>query len=143
VAVTDPKDMEVVAGDDGKTTGGKQTEMGRKALIPYGLYRGHGFFNAHFARQTGATDEDLELFWRALQGMWDMDRSSSRGMMACQGIWVFTHEDALGSAPAHRLFERVRVTRRPGLAAARSIADYEVTVDDTALPPGVILTRLS
>lgn len=141
VAVTRAEDAAMVTADDGTTTG-KQTEMGRKALVPYGLYRTHGFFNPHFAEQTGATQEDLVLFWQALLNMWDQDRSSSRGLMACQGLYVFTHESKLGNAPAHGLFRRVEVRRRPGVEAPRSFEDYEVTVDDADLPIGVTLTRL-
>jgi CRISPR-associated protein Csd2 len=141
VAVTRAEDAAVVTADDGTTTG-KQTEMGRKALVPYGLYRAHGFFNPHFAEQTGATDEDLALFWQALVNMWDQDRSSSRGLMACQRLYVFTHESKLGNAPAHELFRRVQARRRPGVEAPRSFDDYEVTVDDADLPVGVTLTHL-
>lgn len=143
VAVTDPEDMKVVVSDDGdQATGGKRTEMGRKSLVPYGLYRAYGFVNAHFASQTGATDEDLALFWDALQNMWDLDRSSSRGLMACQGLLVFSHESALGNAPAQQLFNRVNVERRDGVTTPRSIGDHRVTVDDVNLPAGVTLTRL-
>jgi CRISPR-associated protein Csd2 len=116
--------------------------MGRKALVPYGLYRTHGFFNPHFAAQTGATEEDLELFWQALQQMWDLDRSSSRGLMACRGLYVFSHESGLGNAPAQTLFERVRASRREGVDAPRSFGDYRVEVDEPNLPAGVTLTRL-
>ena len=116
--------------------------LGRKALVPYGLYRAHGFFNPHFARQTGAADEDLELFWQALQGMWDLDRSSARGLMACRGLYAFTHESPLGNAPAHQLFERVGVARRNDAAAPRAFTDYEVQVDGADLPGGIALTRL-
>ena len=126
-------------GDEAPTTYGT---MGRKALVPYGLYRAHGFFNPHFAAQTGVTEEDMGLFWQALQEMWDLDRSSSRGMMACQGLYVFSHESSLGNAPAQRLFERVRVSARPGVVAARSFADYTVEVDGSGLPDGVTLARL-
>lgn len=140
VAVTKPEDMKVVVAEDGTGKEGKQTEMGRKALVPYGLYRTHGFFNPHFARQTGATAEDLALFWEALQMMWDLDRSSSRGMMACQGLYVFSHESSLGNAPAQRLFERIDETTER--TAPRSFKDYTVTVNDLDLPGGVQLTRL-
>jgi CRISPR-associated protein Csd2 len=116
--------------------------MGRKALVPYGLYRAHGFFNPHFAAKTGATEEDLELFWQALQQMWDLDRSSSRGLMACRGLYVFSHESSLGNAPAQTLFERVRVSRREEVDASRSFGDYRVAVDEGNLPAGVALTRL-
>jgi CRISPR-associated protein Csd2 len=142
VAVTDPKDAKVVISDGGEGTGGKQTEMGRKALVPYGLYRAHGFFNPHFGEQTGVTEEDLSLFWQALQQMWDLDHSSSRGLMACQGLYVFTHESSLGNAPAHRLFERVQISRHSDVVAPRSFSDYDVVVNSTDLPHGVSLTRL-
>jgi len=144
VAVTDPDDMKVVASDDGRgVKGGKQTEMGRKALVPYGLYRAYGFFNAHFAKQTGATDEDLDLFWTALQNMWDLDRSSSRGLMACQGLVVFSHESSLGNAPAQKLFERVSIERRDEVQVPRSVDGYRISVDEANLPSGVTLSRLA
>lgn len=120
----------------------KDREMGRKATVPYGLYRSYGFFNPHLAVKTGADAEDLGLFWQALQMMWDLDRSAARGLMGCQGLYVFTHESPLGNAPAHRLFERVQVTCRPETSAPRSFADYAVTVDESDLPAGVTLTRL-
>ncbi len=142
VAITDPADAKVVEGDDGKGRGGKVTEMGRKALVPYGLYKSYGFVNPHFAAQTGFSNDDLDLFWKALGQMWDLDRSSSRGVMGLRRLWVFTHEDRLGNAPAHALLERVRVRRIDPDRPARSFADYEVTVDDADLPPGVALTRL-
>jgi CRISPR-associated protein Csd2 len=141
VAVTREEDARVVTSDEG-TTEGKQSEMGRKSIVPYGLYRAHGFFNPHFARSTGASDEDLDLFWTSLVQMWDLDRSSSRGLMACRGLYVFTHESPLGNAPAHRLFERVDVKLADGVEAARSFKDYAVTVDEQDLPSGVTLTRL-
>jgi CRISPR-associated protein Csd2 len=141
VAVTREEDARVVVTEEGGV-GGKQTEMGRKALVPYGLYRAHGFFNPHFAHRTGVTEEDLELFWQALQQMWDLDRSASRGLMACRGLYVFTHESRLGNAPAQQLFERVRVYRKPEVLAPRSFYDYQVEVNDADLPKGVTLTRL-
>lgn len=141
VAVTKIEDAQVAVSDSGETTG-KQTEMGRKALVPYGLYRAHGFYNPHFARQTGATSEDLALFWRALQMMWDTDRSASRGMLACRGLYIFTHESSLGDAPAHKLLERVRIERQPEVVAPRTFKDYRVQVDDSGLPEKVQLTRL-
>ena len=143
IAVTRPEDMNVVEGDDGAdATGGKRTEMGRKAMVPYGLYKAYGFFNAHFAQQTGVTTDDLEVFWQALQMMWDHDRSAARGLMSCQGLYVFTHESSLGNHPAQRLFERIEVERRPEVEAPRKFGDYTVTVRDADLPAGVTLTRL-
>ncbi len=142
VAVTDPADMKVVVSESGTGTGGKQTEMGRKTIVPYGLYRGYGFVNPHFAARTGATDEDLALFWQALLNMWDLDRSAARGRMACRGLFVFSHDSALGNAPAQRLFDRVTVERRPGVEAPRRFEDYAVAVQGDDLPAGVALTRL-
>jgi CRISPR-associated protein Csd2 len=140
VALTKPGDKpdRAEGDDDAAPTHGT---MGRKALLPYGLYRGHGFFTPHFAAQTGVTREDLELFWRALGNMWDLDHSSSRGMQACRGLYVFSHENRLGNAPAHVLFERVRVPKSAN-PAPREFGDYRVTVDDTGLSEmGVTLTR--
>ncbi|MCS6805830.1 MAG: type I-C CRISPR-associated protein Cas7/Csd2 [Acidobacteriota bacterium] len=120
----------------------KEREMGRKALVPYGLYIGYGFVNPHFAAQTGLSEEDLSLLWEALQRMWDLDRSASRGLMACRGLYVFTHENAKGNAPAHKLFERIRVQRKAGVEAPRQFSDYIVTIADKDLPPGVTLKAL-
>ena len=143
VAVTKEEDAKVIVSEEtGEGKSGKQTEMGRKSLVPYGLYRAHGFFNPHFAKQTGATSEDLDLFWHALQMMWDLDRSAARGMMACRGIYIFTHESSLGNAPAHKLLERVSVQKRPDVVAPRSFRDYNVVVDDAGIPDKVTLTRL-
>ena len=129
--------------DDQEGTGGKQTEMGRKVLVPYGVYVARGFFNPHFADQTGLTDEDLELFWRALVNMWDLDRSSSRGMMASRGLYAFSHDSRLGNAPAHVLLERVSLERNDGVAAPRSFSDYTVSIpNESDMPQGVTLTRL-
>lgn len=135
VAVTRAEDAR--GSDDGEE--GKVTEMGRKALVPYALYRVHGFFIPHFAEDTGATDEDLRVFWQALDGMWDLDRSASRGMTARRGVYIFSHGSPLGNAPAQALFDRVRVARKEGVKAPRRFADYEVTVNDADLPAGVTL----
>ena len=117
--------------------------MGRKNLIPYGLYRCHGFISAHLAKDTGFTDDDLGLFWQALSQMFDHDRSAARGTMAPQKLIIFKHTSALGNAPAHKLFERVTVARKPGATtAARQFADYDVTVSDNNLPPGITIQSL-
>lgn len=144
VAITRPEDAQVVVADggDGQGTGGKVTEMGRKALVPYGLYRGSIFVSPQQAKQTGFDGEDLGILWDALVRMWDFDRSASRGLMACRGLYVFTHENPFGNAPAHKLLDAVKVIRRPEVAAPRAFADYEVVVEDGALPEGVTLTRL-
>jgi CRISPR-associated protein Csd2 len=117
--------------------------MGRKAFVPYGLYLGHGFFVPHFAQQTGFSTEDLELFWTAFRSVWDVDRSASRGMLALRGLYIFSHDNALGNAPAHSLFERIHVKLVEGVQVPRQISDYAVTIDDADLPDGVTLTRLA
>lgn len=121
----------------------KRTEMGRKAIVPYGLYRAHGFFTPHFAQQTGFAEADLAVFWEALEWrMWGIDHSASRGMMAGRGVYVFSHENSLGNAPAHHLFERIQVQRANGGSVPRAFSDYSVLVDQRPLPTGVTLTRL-
>jgi CRISPR-associated protein Csd2 len=124
--------------DDEKAATGT---MGRKTLIPYGLYKGFGFFSPHFAQKTGVTQGDLSTFWSALQQMWDLDRSASRGMMACRGLYVFTHENGLGNTPAHILFDRIHVRRKDGVEAPRQFVDYNVMVEEKAIE-GVTLTQL-
>ncbi len=108
--------------------------MGRKNLLPYGLYRCHGFISAHLARETGFNEADLALFWQSLQQMFDHDRSASRGTMAPQKLIVFKHASMLGNAPAHKLFERVTVKRKEGVAAARDFSDYTTTISRDGLP---------
>ncbi|MBI4726942.1 type I-C CRISPR-associated protein Cas7/Csd2 [candidate division TA06 bacterium] len=112
----------------------------RKAIVPYGLYRVHGFISAPFAKQTGFSEEDLNLFWNALQNMFDHDRSAARGEMAARKLIVFKHESELGSAPAHKLFDLVSVTRVNGNNdPARAFSDYTVSIDNTNVPKGVTL----
>ena len=143
VAVTKPEDAQVVVSEEsGEGRGGKVTEMGRKAIVPYALYKGYGFFNPHFAQRAGVTNEDLELYFRALQNMWDLDRSSSRGFMACRGLYVFSHQSSLGNAPAHSLIERIAIRRKDGVEVPRHFSDYQVEVDESDLPSKVTLTRL-
>jgi CRISPR-associated protein Csd2 len=115
--------------------------MGRKNLIPYGLYRCHGFISANLANETGFTTADLDLFWQALAMMFDHDRSASRGTMAPQALLVFEHATPLGNAPAHKLFERVKIAAKPGVTAARDFADYALSIDDANLPAGIKLHR--
>jgi CRISPR-associated protein Csd2 len=140
VAVTKAEDA-VQVSSEGEATG-KQSEMGRKSIVPYGLYRLHGFFNPYLAEQTGFSSEDLTLFWQALQTMWDFDRSAARGMMASRGLYIFTHSSKLGEAPAHRLFDTIDARRRDGVDVPRSYSDYVIRVDEAALPAGVELHTL-
>jgi CRISPR-associated protein Csd2 len=120
----------------------KERTMGRKEIVPYGLYRAHGFVSPHLAADTGFNMEDLSLLWQALQSMFEHDRSAARGEMATRKLVVFEHESALGNAPAHRLFERVQVRRKDSGTAARAFDDYTVIVDDDELPAGINLTKL-
>lgn len=143
VAITREQDAELVESEKGGLEGGKVTEMGRKALVPYGLYVGYGFVNPHFAEQTGFSQEDLALFWEALKNMWDLDRSASRGRLALRGLYVFTHDNKLGKAPAHKLFDLICVRRRDAKTPPRRFQDYEVTLPRPEdLPPGVTLSVL-
>lgn len=139
IALTNATDIRGGADSDSEARAG---QMGRKSIVPYGLYRAYGFFNPYLARDTGFDTQDLELLFQALQGMWDMDRSASRGLMACRGLFVFSHSTALGNAPAHQLFDHVSVARKDDTAVARSFQDYAVRVAD-ALPDGVSLTQLA
>lgn len=145
----------------------KLRTMGRKPLIPYGLYAMMGFVSAHLAEGTGFSEEDLDLLWEALANMFDHDRSASKGIMSCRGLYVFRHvgtdSDAaqrakqakLGCAPAHRLLDYatparklehaiIEITHREGLTGApRSFADYQVKVNEGNLPSGVELLRIA
>jgi CRISPR-associated protein Csd2 len=120
---------------------GDNRTMGRKHTVPYGIYVAHGFVSAFLAKQTGFSGDDLELFWTALSQMFEHDRSAARGEMATRGLFVFKHESELGNAHAHTLFERVRVKRREGVSVPRSFSDYEIQVDQEAMPAGVSLER--
>ncbi|HEY1187955.1 MAG TPA: type I-C CRISPR-associated protein Cas7/Csd2 [Gemmata sp.] len=141
-SVTTVEEAEKQARGDGSITG----TMGRKNTVPYGLYRCQGFVNPYLAKGdagTGFTEADLELLWAALKGqMWEIDRSTSRGLMATRGLYVFEHASPLGNAPAHELFARIRVPELGDTKAPRKFGDYTVEVDTTALPQGVTLNRL-
>ena len=130
MAVTDEKDKE------------KERTMGRKATVPYGLYRAHGFISAALARETTFSEDDLDLLWEALKNMFDLDRSAARGLMAARRLIVFKHKDDLGNAPAHKLFELVKVEAKDPSRPARSFSDYEITIDESKLPKGVELLDL-
>ncbi len=123
----------------------KGTEMGRKYIIPYGLYRCEGYVSANLARKTtGFSEEDLELLWQAILNMFEHDRSAARGKMAVRELIIFKHDSELGCAPAWKLFESVKVERtdKDDAAPARSYGDYRVTVDESALPAGVTCRRM-
>lgn len=132
VAVTTEKEAEAQSGDN--------RTMGRKHILPYGLYRVHGFISAKLAERTGFSEEDLELFWRALTNLFEHDRSAARGEMAARKLIVFKHENPMGNAPAHVLLDKVTVGRADGSAdtPARGFSDYRVDIDRN-MPPGVTL----
>jgi CRISPR-associated protein Csd2 len=135
VAVTTEKEAEAQSGDN--------RTMGRKHILPYGLYRAHGFVSAKLAERTGFSEDDLQLLWRALTNLFEHDRSAARGEMAARKLIVFEHEHPMGNAPAHVLFDKVKVTRREGGSEtpARSFTDYSVEID-RELPAGVTVAEV-
>lgn len=121
----------------------KSTEMGRKHIVPYGLYRAEGFVSANLARKsTGFSEGDLALLWEAIINMFEHDHSAARGKMAVRELIVFKHESELGNAPAHKLFDAVTVTRNDASAPARAYADYTVSINEQAIPEGVTCSRM-
>jgi CRISPR-associated protein Csd2 len=133
---------------------GDNRTMGRKHTVPYGLYRAHGFISAPLAKQTGFSEDDLELLLESLVNMFEHDRSAARGQMATRGLYLFRHDNALGRAPAHTLFDRIRVTRANdednGSPAhlngspkpPRQFSDFRVEVDEAGMPEGVTVRRV-
>ena len=150
-----PLDLSItrMAVTEAKEADSPNQTMGRKNLIPYGLYRCHGFISAHLARETGFNEDDLDVFLKALCGravlseqhgpsMFDNDHSASRGTMSPQKLVVFKHQSMLGNAPAHKLFERVTANRKAGVEVARAFSDYDVVVERSGLPSGVEVLEL-
>ena len=131
VAITTEKDAE-----------NKKTEMGRKYIVPYALYKVEGHISANLARKiTGFSEEDLELLWKAIINMFENDHSAARGNMAVRELIVFKHSNELGNAPAYKLFERVKVSRKEEVQVPRAYEDYTVEVDTESLPNGVTCER--
>lgn len=127
IAITTEKDAEK-----------KTTEMGRKYIIPYALYKVEGYISANLAQKTtGFSETDLNLLWDALMNMFELDHAAARGKMAARQLVVFKHDCALGNAPAHKLFDLVKVNRRTDVTVPRAFSDYEISVDEVALPSGV------
>lgn len=121
----------------------KGTEMGRKYIVPYGLYRAEGYISANLARKTtGFSDTDLELLWQAILNMFEHDRSAARGKMAVRELIVFRHDSELGNAPAYKLFDLVKVTRKDGVTAPRAYSDYTVSLEEAQIPNGVTCVRM-
>lgn len=136
-------------GSEGGNDRADNRTMGRKYIVPYALYRAHGFVSAKLAERTGFSETDLELLFEALSNMFEHDRSAARGEMATRRLVIFKHGSALGSAPAHTLFDRIKVGRNidgefrgidsriDNYAPARAFSDYVVTIDRDNLPAGV------
>ena len=132
VAITTEKDAE-----------NKSTEMGRKSIVPYGLYRAEGYISANLARKvTGFSEEDLELLWDAIINMFENDHSAARGKMAVRELVVFKHSKELGDCPAYKLFDAVKVHRKEGVMYPSKYEDYVVAVDETAIPESVQMKRM-
>jgi CRISPR-associated protein Csd2 len=135
--------MAVATPEEAAEQKGDNRTMGRKATVPYGLYRCHGFVSAALAKQTRFSEEaDLPLLWEGLIKMFDDDHSAARGLMSSRRLLVFKHDSPLGNAPAHALFERVVAKLRDPGKPAREFADYEITVDNAETPVGVTLVPM-
>lgn len=155
MAATDEADQKKRGeGEDGDQRTDNRT-MGRKHIVPYGLYVAHGFISAKFAERTGFSEADLDLLFEALASMFEHDRSAARGEMTTRKLIAFRHDSALGNAPAHRLFDRVRIGRNvdgafreigdrglDNLPPARKFSDYSVSIDREDLPEGVEILEL-
>ena len=140
-SVTTEEEAKKQSQKDGSITG----TMGRKNTIPYALYRCQGFVNPYLARDTGFSFADLQLLWEALKGtMWEIDRSASRGLMCTRGLYVFEHDSMLGSAPAHELFDRIRIDPLGPEAAPRSFDEYRsrLHIEESGLPGSIKLHRM-
>lgn len=121
----------------------KGSEMGRKYIVPYGLYRAEGYISANLARKTtGFSEDDLELLWQAILNMFEFDHSAARGKMAVRELIIFKHDSELGNAPAYKLFDLVKAERKEGIEAPRTYSDYAVSVDEEHIPDGVTWIRM-
>ena len=123
-AVTKESDMEK-----------KETEMGKKTFVPYGLYRAEGYVSALLAQKTNFTEEDLEVLWNSIINMFELDHSAARGKLCMRKLIVFKHASMLGNAPSHVLFDKVIVEKKDDVEVPRKFSDYTVTIDD--MPEGV------
>ena len=120
--------MAVATEAEAEKQSGDNRTMGRKYTVPYGIYRAHGFISPFLAAQTGFSEDDLNLFWKAMLEMFEHDHSAARGLMSTRKLIVFEHQNALGSKPAHELFDRVTF-RRTTDGPARDFSDYEILLD--------------
>ena len=121
----------------------KGIEMGRKYIVPYGLYRAEGYISANLAKKTtGFSEADLELLWQAILNMFELDHSAARGKMSVRELIVFRHDSELGNAPAYKLFDLVKAQRNPNVVSPRAYSDYQISVDEEKLPSGVTCIRM-
>lgn len=131
VAITTEKDAE-----------NKSTEMGRKSIVPYGLYRVEGYVSANLARKvTGFSEDDLELLWEAIINMFEIDHSAARGKMAVRELIVFKHSKELGDCPAYKLFDAIEVKKLDDVLYPRQYRDYSVTIHEDQIPETVEIIR--
>ncbi|MDR2507434.1 MAG: type I-C CRISPR-associated protein Cas7/Csd2 [Candidatus Accumulibacter sp.] len=129
--------MAVTTEADAVKQSGDNRTMGRKNTVPYGVYVAYGFISPALANLTGFLQNDLDLLWKALKEMFEHDRSAARGLMATQKLIVFKHDSALGNAPAHELFKRVKVEKKKDVEIARDFDDYEFSINKNTLPEGI------
>jgi CRISPR-associated protein Csd2 len=135
--------MAVATEREAESQKGDNRTMGRKNIVPYGLYRTEGYISAHLAKQTGFSTDDLDLLWKALIDMFEHDHSAARGKMEARKLFVFKHESALGNAPAHKLFEIVEIKpNHDPSAPSRAYSDYEVLIHRNKLPKKVELVEM-
>jgi CRISPR-associated protein Csd2 len=141
--------MAVATEAESEKQDGDNRTMGRKHTVPYGVYRSHGFVSSFLAKQTSFSADDLELLFKAIEDMFEHDRSASRGQMATRGLYVFKHDSELGNAHAHALFDRLTVAATDANVPARDFSAYAVLFDGQPLAmgqalqaaPGVTLIR--
>jgi CRISPR-associated protein Csd2 len=126
--------MAVTTQEESDKQGGDNRTMGRKFTVPYGLYKTHGFISVPLAEQTGFSSDDLDIFWEALQNMFEHDRSAARGLMSAQRLIIFKHKSKLGNVPVQDLFNRVKIERKDSSEKpTRDFSDYIVKLDDTEI----------
>lgn len=130
MAVTNERDLE------------KERTIGRKHIVPYALYRAEGYVSAPLAEKSGFSGEDLQLLWEALTNMFEHDRSAARGKMSSRKLYVFEHESRLGNAPAHALFDRVKIERLDSSRTPRAFSDFQVALDRADLPVGITVHEM-
>ena len=113
-----------------------KTTTAKKYIVPYALYRVEGYISANLAQKTtGFSEDDLELLWNALMNMFEFDHAAARGKMATRKLIIFKHDSEFGNAPAHKLFDLIKVEKKPGIETPRSYEDYNITVENA--PNGV------